>query len=60
LHVNHRTLLDWLRRGIVPGIPLGGSQRKTWLFCRSALDEHLRSIMEANRPRSIQEKEYAN
>ncbi len=60
LHVNHRTLLDWARRGIIPGIPLGGGQRKTWLFCKSALDEHLRGIMNANRPRSMELTNYVN
>lgn len=61
LHINHRTLLEWARRGLLPGIPLGGgSQRKTWLFSKSALDEHLRGIMTANRPRSNQETAYVN
>lgn len=56
LHVNHRTLMDWARKGIVPGIPLGaGMQRKTWLFCKSMLDEYLRDIMTKNRSRSIKE-----
>jgi excisionase family DNA binding protein len=60
LHVNHRTLLEWARQGLLPGIPLGGSQRKTWLFCRSVLDEHLRSMMTGNRPCSAQETNYVN
>jgi excisionase family DNA binding protein len=60
LHVSHRSLLEWARRGDLPAIPLGGPQRKTWLFCRSALDEHLRSMMTSNRPRSNQETAYVN
>jgi hypothetical protein len=61
LHVKHRTLLEWARLGIIPGIPLGsGTQRKTWLFCKSSLDEHLRGIMTAIRPHSIQETAYVN
>lgn len=61
LHVKHRTLLEWARNGVIPGIPLGsGTQRKTWLFSKSAFDEHLRAIMIANRPRSNQETAYVN
>lgn len=61
LHVKHRTLLEWARTGVIPGIPLGsGTQRKTWLFSKSALDQHLRAIMIANRPRSNQETAYVN
>ena len=61
LHTKHRTLLEWARIGVIPGIPLGsGSQRKTWLFSKSALDEHLRGIMNANCPRSNQETVYVN
>jgi excisionase family DNA binding protein len=61
LHVKHRTLLEWARNGVLPGIPLGvGTQRKTWLFSKSALDEHLRGIMTANSPRSNHETAYVN
>jgi len=61
LHIKHRTLLEWARKGVLPGIPLGvGTQRKTWLFSKSALDEHLRGIMNANCPRSNQESVYVN
>lgn len=53
LRVNHRTLLMWARKQQVPAIPLGGGHRKTWLFSKATLDEHLRSIMTGNsRPRS--------
>ena len=53
LRVNHRTLLMWARKQQVPAIPLGGAHRKTWLFSKVTLDEHLRSIMTGNsRPRS--------
>lgn len=61
LHVKHRTLQEWARNGVLPGIPLGvGTQRKTWLFSKSALDEHLRGIMNANCPRSDRETVYVN
>lgn len=60
LHINHRTLLEWARQGTLPGIPLGGAQRKTWLFSKSAIDDHLRGMMTANRPRSIQDTIYVN
>jgi excisionase family DNA binding protein len=61
LHTKHRTLLEWARIGVIPGIPLGsGSQRKTWLFSKSALDEHLLMIMTANCPRSNHETAYVN
>ena|SRR5437879_8928673 len=55
LHVNHRTLLEWARQGIIPAVPLGGEKRKTWLFSRIVIDVHLRSIMNSNRSRSIKE-----
>ncbi len=61
LHINHRTLLEWARRGIIPGIPLGcGSERKTWLFLKSALDDALRAKMTSNRPCSTQETKHVN
>lgn len=61
LHVKHRTLLEWARNGVLPGIPLGvGTQRKTWLFSKAALDEHLRGIINANCPRSNPETVYVN
>lgn len=60
LHVNHRTLLEWARQGNIPAIPLGGEKRKTWLFSRTAIDEHLRSIMTSNRSRSNQETKYVH
>jgi excisionase family DNA binding protein len=55
LHVNHRTLLEWTRRGELPGIPLGGGKRNTWLFSKPALDEALCAKMAMNRSRLIQE-----
>ncbi len=61
LRTKYRTLMDWARNGVIPGIPLGrGTQRKTWLFLKSALDEHLRRMMEANRTHTTQEKQYVN
>jgi excisionase family DNA binding protein len=61
LHVKYRTLLEWVRLGILPGIPLGcGTQRKTWLFLKSAIDEHLREMMTGNSPRSNRETVYVN
>ncbi len=61
LHVKHRTLLEWARRGIIPGVPLGaGLQRKTWLFSKTAIDEHMRAIMSANRTRSAEATQYVN
>lgn len=61
LHVKHRTLLEWARNGVLPGIPLGvGTQRKTWLFSKSALDEHFCGIMTASSPRSNHETAYVN
>ena len=61
LHVKHRTLLEWARNGVLPGIPLGvGTQRKTWLFSKSALDEHFCGIMNANRPSSNHGTVYVN
>ena len=61
LHVKHRTLLEWARKGIVPAIPLGGgAQRTTWLFMRSAIDQAMRAKMTMNRPCSKQETKYVN
>lgn len=61
LHVKHRTLLEWTRKGIIPAIPLGGGrQRNTWLFMKSALDAAMRARMEMNRPCSIEETKYVN
>jgi excisionase family DNA binding protein len=61
LHVKHRTLQEWARNGVLPGIPLGvGTQRKTWLFSKSALDEHLLMIMTTNCPRSNHETDCVN
>jgi excisionase family DNA binding protein len=57
LRLPRRTLLDWARQGLLPGIPLGGAMRKTWLFSKSALDAHLRGMMTGNRPCSIKETE---
>ena len=61
LHIRHRTLLEWARRGIIPAIPLGcGNQRKTWLFCKTSLDEYLLGMMTSNRARSAQATAYVN
>jgi excisionase family DNA binding protein len=61
LHVKHRTLLEWTRIGVIPGIPLGrGAQRKTWLFSKCVLDEHLLMIMTTNCPRSNHETDCVN
>lgn len=61
LHVKHRTMLEWARNGVLPGIPLGvGTRRKTWLFSKSALDEHLHGIMTTNSPNSNHETAYVN
>lgn len=61
LHMKHRTLLQYARRGVLPGIPLGfGRERNTWLFMKSAIDEALRAKMNSNRLCSIQENKYVN
>jgi len=51
LKIEPRTLLAWVRRGDVPGHPLGEGKRKTWRFLLSELDAWLRArVNSARRP----------
>ncbi len=38
LKVQHRTILSWAKRGLIPAHRLSGSTRVTWRFLRAELD----------------------
>jgi len=46
-----KTLLEWARKGIIPGYPLGLGVRKTWRFRISELDSWMKAtIRSASHP----------
>lgn len=56
LCMERRLLLDWARRGKVPGHPLGEGQRCIWRFLLSELAEWVKSQHNSNTPGASKKK----
>jgi len=54
LKVSPRTVVDWAKRGVIPGHPLSGAKRITWRFLTAELDARLLSLSAADEHGRIQ------